>query len=113
MDEDIRDQIARLEERIEALRPAIERCRKISLASKLAIILGAIWILLTFLYMAPFVPGAFFAALASVIGGIVLLGSNKTTWEQLSAALENAETMRADLISGLNLRLVSERKTLH
>ena len=45
-DDDFRDQIAQLEARSEALAESIERCRKISLAAKLTIAAGAIWIVL-------------------------------------------------------------------
>ena len=52
-------------------------------------------------------------ALAAVIGGVVLLGSNSTTWEQNEAARAASAKLRAELIEGLQLRLVEERPTLH
>lgn len=109
----IRDQIAQLEARIEALNEAIERCRKISMGSKLAIAGGAIWFGLMLVLIVPFNPTGFVAALSAVLGGVVLLGSNATTWEQTDADLHAAEKMRADLIGSIELRLVSERPTLH
>ena len=48
-DDDFHDEIAQLEARSEALAEGIERCRKISLAAKLAIAAGAIWIVLVLL----------------------------------------------------------------
>ncbi len=108
-----RQDITRIEERIEDLRLAIERCRKLSLAAKVAIGAGSVWLLLTFLWLVPFVPFMLFAAIAAVIGGIVLLGSNSTTWQQTEDALRASEAMRAEWIGQLDLRLVEERPTLH
>ena len=108
------EDIALIEARIEHLGEAIERCRKISLASKLAISAGALWAVLMVLWLVPFYPGAMIAALAAVIGGIVLLGSNATTWAQTEASLRENEAMRADLIGRLELRTVDDgAPTLH
>ena len=112
-DDDFRDEIAQLEARSEALTESIERCRKISLAAKLTIAAGAIWIVLVLLGVIAFSPGTIIAAMAAVLGGIVLLGSNATTWTQADAALHEAEAMRADLIGRMELRVVEERPTIH
>jgi hypothetical protein len=112
--DDFRDEIAQLEARGEALTEAIERCRKISLAAKLAIAGGAAWIMLVLLLVIPFIPGTVVAALAAVIGGTVLLGSNATTWNQADADLRQTETIRASLIGRLDLRVIGEpKRTLH
>jgi hypothetical protein len=105
-DDDPHEAIARIEARIEELTESIERCRKISLAAKLAIGTGAIWIMLTLLGVVWFVPYLAIAALAGVLGGIVLLGSNATTWTQTEAALQASEAMRAELIGQMELRVV-------
>ena len=61
-----------------------------------------------------FSPDTIIAALAAVIGGIVLLGSNSTTWTQTDAALHEAEAMRADMIGRMDMRVVGEEEpTLH
>ena len=104
--EALRDDIAELEARIEALSESIERCRKISLASRLAIAAGAAWLALLIVGLVAFAPYELVAALAAVLGGIVLLGSNSTTWTQAETALDQAEAMRADLIGRMDLRLV-------
>ena len=114
MDEStIPDDIARIEARIEELNEAIERCRKLSLAAKIAIGAGGAWIVLTLTLLIPYVPYMTVGALAAVIGGVVLLGSNSTTWQQTEAARAASEQMRADMIAQLELRLVEERPTLH
>lgn len=113
-DDDFRDEIAQLEARSEALAESIERCRKISLAAKLTIAAGAIWIVLVLLGVVAFSPGTIIAAMAAVLGGIVLLGSNASTWTQTDAALHEAEAMRADLIGRMALPVVGEeRPRLH
>jgi CHASE2 domain-containing sensor protein len=111
--DDIHADIARIEVRIEELGEAIERCRKLALAAKIAIGAGAAWIVLTLAWVIPYVPYMTVAALAAVIGGIVLAGSNSTTWKQTEAALTASEAMRADMIGQLQLRVVEERPTLH
>ena len=110
---DARDQIAQLEARIESLNEHIARCRKIALGARIAIAGGAIWFALILLRIVFFDATGFVAALTAVLGGNVLLGSNATTWEQTEAELHAAEKARAELIGGIELKLVSERPTLH
>jgi hypothetical protein len=104
--ETAREAIERLEEEIERLAARRERCRKVSLAAKAAIAAGGVWLVATVLGIAPFSPSLFFAALAAVIGGVVLLGSNATTWDQTDAGIASAEAARAKLIGGIELRVV-------
>jgi peptidoglycan/LPS O-acetylase OafA/YrhL len=117
MDEDTAShEIARLELQIEALAAAIERCRKIAFAAKTAIAGGALWFVLALLWILPFNPTYFVGALAATLGGVVLLGSNKTTWEETEAALARSEAARATLIGQIPLRVVSrapDTPTLH
>ena len=113
-DNNFHDAIGEIEAHIEALTESIERCRKISLAAKLTIAAGAIWIVFVLLGVIAFIPETSIAALAAVIGGTVLLGSNSTTWTQTDAALQAAEAMRADLIGRMELPVIGEeRPTLH
>jgi hypothetical protein len=100
--------IERLEQRIETLQDAIVRCRKIALAAKIAIAAGAVWLTLTFVGATPYVPTLFFASLAALIGGVVLLGSNSTTWQQTEAALAASQAMRHELIEQLELRVIDD-----
>ncbi|HZT24196.1 MAG TPA: hypothetical protein VFA57_00715 [Pseudolabrys sp.] len=102
------EDIARVEERIEDLVQSIERCRKFSLAAKAAIALGAAWIALTVVGILPFVAAPVIGALASAIGGVVLLGSNATTWREAEASLRASEALRRELIAGMNLRTVDQ-----
>jgi hypothetical protein len=112
MDEaDLTAQIALLEAQIEDLAERLERCRKLKLASKLAIAAGLAVIGVMLLGVIGSSPTATVAGLAAVIGGIVVYGSNNSTATQTVAALRAAEAQRARLIGMINLRLVGE--TLH
>ena len=106
--------IALIEARIETLHEAIARCRKISLAAKVAIVVGAAWLALTIVGLVPFVPTLLFGSLAALIGGVVLAGSNSTTWQQTDDALAASEAMRRELIEKLELRVIDDNvPTLH
>jgi hypothetical protein len=107
-DADPRDQIARLEARLEELADAMARCRKIKLISQIAIAGGAIWMAAATIGIIGFDPVAMMAAIAAVIGGTVMYGSNTTTSQEIDAAIKDAEADRAALISGLKLRVVGE-----
>jgi hypothetical protein len=62
----------------------------------LAIVLGAI----------RFDPMAMIGAIAAMVGGAVVFGSNKSTSEQARAAMKAAEAQRAELIARIDLRVV-------
>jgi hypothetical protein len=105
---DPRDEIARLETRIEELAARIESCRKFMLASRLAVaaggallaaaLFGAIWLS----------AAAMTAAIAAVLGGIVVLGSNRSTANEAKAQMAAADQARSALIGGIELRTVME-----
>jgi hypothetical protein len=104
---DPRDEIARLEAEIEALAESAERCRKIILFSKAAIAVGGLLILAIVVTRPVNIdPAILIVAIASVIGGIVGLGSNVRTLQQTAAAMQSAEALRAELIDGIGLRTV-------
>jgi hypothetical protein len=104
-----RADIEELEDEIERLSLKRERCRKLSLAARIAIGAGAAWPALTLVGIVPFLPSLFFAAIAAAIGGVVLLGSNATTWDETDARLRQAEAHRAALIGRIELRVVGVR----
>ena len=97
----------RIEERIEELTDVIESCRKIMLASKLAIAAGATWLVAFTLGATGFHPMAMIAAMAAVIGGIVVFGSNMGTSKQAAAAVKEAQALRTELIDKISPRLVN------
>ena len=103
-DGDLRDQIARLEAEMEELAKTLEGCRKAMLLSKVAMSAGGIWILAYFLMR--FDPTTVIGAIAAVIGGAVVFGSNLTTSKQTTIAMKVAEKQRAELIDMINPREV-------
>jgi hypothetical protein len=107
-------EMVRLERLIETLTEQLAWCAKISVAAKAAIAFGALWFALAVTGILPLDVTAFVGTVAAVLGGVVLLGSNATTWEQTEAALQETEAARRALIGRMNLRVVSDApRTLH
>jgi hypothetical protein len=107
-------EMVRLERLIETLTGQLAWCAKISVAAKAAIAFGALWFALALAGIVALDITAFVGTVAAVLGGVVLLGSNATTWEQTEAALRETETARRALIGRMNLRVVGEPpRTLH
>ena len=107
--DDLHEEVSRLEAQIEQLAQAIESCRKIILASKAAIALGAILLVAIMVGAIRFDPMAFMAAVAALLGGTVLFGSNSSTSQEKTAALKAAEAQRDELIGRMDLTVVGER----
>jgi len=99
--EDPAAQIPRLEAEIERLARVAESCRKVILAAKVAIVLGALMLLVTaagLVRVDQLVP---LAAIAAILGGIVAAGSNSRTLREATANMRAAEARRAELIGTL------------
>jgi uncharacterized membrane protein len=102
------DEISRIEAQLDDLSEIAERCRKIILASKVAISAGAGSLLVMMLGLLGFSPVIAIGAIAAVLGGIVSLGSNVSTLQQTIAAMAAAEGRRSLLIDSIDLRLVGD-----
>ena len=98
----LRDQIARLEADIEELADSLDRCRKAMLLSKIAIAGGGICMMAYLLGPIRFDPAIMIGAIAGIVGGVVLFGSNSSTWKQTMAAMKDAESQRAKLIDRID-----------
>jgi hypothetical protein len=107
-DRDPHEEIADLEERIEELAVSLQRCRKIILASRISIIIGAILLFGTMFHVLSFDPVTMILAVTAIIAGIVVFGSTATTAKQTSAFMKEAEARRTELISSLELRNVRD-----
>jgi hypothetical protein len=106
VDGDLHDQIARIEADIDELAKTLDGCRKAMLFSKVAIAAGGIWILAYLLGAISFDPAAMIVAIAAIIGGVVIFGSNSSTSKQTTAAINAAETRRTEVIDMIDLRTV-------
>jgi hypothetical protein len=105
-DEDVREDIERLETRLEELADGAERCRKIAVFAKVVIAAGGLLLAAVLVGMVGFNPTAAISGTAAVIGGIVLLGGNASTLNQTLSEMRAAEARRADLIGRIELRAV-------
>jgi hypothetical protein len=98
---ELQKQISQIESEIEELAELIERCRKIILIAKAAMTAGGVLILAITVGLVRFDPTVMIGAIAAVIGGIVVFGSNKSTLKQTTSAMEAAKAHRAVLIMNL------------
>jgi hypothetical protein len=105
--DDPHGEIVRLEEHIEELSAKIESCRKFVLASRIAVAGGGIVLASMLLGAIRFDPAAMVAAVAALLGGIVVWGSNGSTAKEAAKELATAEAVRAALIEKIDLRVIS------
>ena len=105
-DDDLRDQIACIEADIDKLAKTLDGCRKAMLLSKAAIVAGGILMLAYLLGAIRLDSVTMIGAMAVVIGGVVVFGSNSSTSKQTTVAMKAAETQRAKLIDMIDLRAV-------
>jgi hypothetical protein len=102
-------EIERLEERIEALAARIETCRKLMLAARVTIAFGGLLAVALLTGLLGPQPLVLVTAIAALLGGIVLLGSNSSTAAQAREQMEEAEIKRDEWIGALQLRDLGPR----
>ena len=107
-DDDLRDQISRVETDIEKYAITLEGCRKAMLLSKVAIAAGIAFLAANLLGAIWLNSVAVIGAMAAVLGGVVVFGSNLTTSRQATSAMAALERHRAELIDTINLRTIGE-----
>jgi hypothetical protein len=107
---DLHERILRIEAYIEELAEVAESCRKIILVSKFAAAAGGILILAILIGAIRFSATVMIGAIAAVVGGTVVFGSNTSTLKQTATDMNAAEARRAELISRMDLRVVGEGK---
>jgi hypothetical protein len=108
MDDDLHEQVLQIEAHIEQLADVIERCRKIILISKAAVVVGGTLILATIIGAIGFDPTIMIGAIAAAIGGTVVFGSNMSTLKQTVTNMKAAEAHRTELIGRMDLRVVGD-----
>jgi len=102
------EEIERLELRIEKLSEAIERSRRLRLAGRALVVIGPMLLAGIALGLVNDSPTRMIAALALAIGGVVLMGSSRSSTEELERSLKQAETERIAAIDALNLTAVGD-----
>ena len=107
---DLHEQILRIEAYIEELAEFEESCRKIILLSKFAAAAGGILILAIIIGAIGFSATVMIGAIAAVVGGTVIFGSNTITLKQTTTDMRAAESRRTELISKMDLRVVGDEK---
>ncbi|MGJ3262545.1 MAG: hypothetical protein ACFE0R_04845 [Salinarimonas sp.] len=104
--EDPRGRIERLEVEIEALEESAERCGKVMLVSRVAIVAGIVVLGAVLLGLVRIGGLAFVLAVSAVLIGIVLYGSNRSTRETLRADIARRRAARDELIDAIGPREV-------
>jgi hypothetical protein len=102
------DEIERLEIRIEELSEAIERSRRLRLVGFASAVIGPALIAGFVLGLIAYSPTRVIVAFALAIGGMVLMGSSRSSTEELERALKQTEDERIAAIDALNLVQVGE-----
>jgi hypothetical protein len=104
-----REEIVRLEAQIDETEATIESCRKFILAGRIAAASGGVVLIAMFVGGIQFNPSVMGIAGAAVLGGIVAVGSNRSTSKEALHELTALEAQRATLIEQLDLRIIPDR----
>jgi hypothetical protein len=94
---------------IEKLSEAIERSRRLRLAGRALVVIGPMLLAGFALGLVSDSPTRVIVALALAIGGVVLMGSSRSSTEELERSLKQAEAERIAAIDALNLIPVGDR----
>jgi hypothetical protein len=97
------DEIEELELRIEGLREAIRRSRRLMLAGQACAVVGPALLVCLLLGLLGFTPTAMIIGIALGVGGVVLMGSSKSSTEELELSLKQTEAARSAAIDALEL----------
>ena len=103
------EQIEKLEIRIEELREAIERSRRLMLAGQACAVVGPAMFVCFMLGLIDFTPVRMIVGIALAIGGMVLTGSSRASTEQLMLSLKRTEEERSAAIDALELVQLPDR----
>ena len=99
-------EIEKLEALIERLADEITACRKLILASRIALIVGFVWVAASLVGVVGLDALQLVTILTLIIGGIVFYGSNSSTLDEKRMQMREAEARRAELIGAIKLRVV-------
>jgi hypothetical protein len=96
-------EIEQLELRIEALNEAIQRSRRLGMVGRVAVVAGLVALAGLALGLMYFELTRVIVAISLALGGVILVGSSKTSTEQLQVSLKRAESERNAAIDALDL----------
>lgn len=97
------EQIERLEIQIEELREAIQRSRRYIIAGRAGAAIGSALLGCLMVGLLNFTPVRMIVGIALAIGGVVLMGSSRSSTEQLELSLKRTEAERIAAIDALEL----------
>jgi hypothetical protein len=103
------EQIERLEIRIEELREAIQRSRRFTIAGRACAVIGPTLLGCLMLGLLEFTPVRMIVGIAIAIGGVILMGSSRSSTEQLELTLKRTEGERSAAIDALELVQLGDR----
>jgi hypothetical protein len=110
---DPHEEIVRLEAHIEELADKLESCRKFILAGRVAVAVGGAVLIALLFGAIAFDPAIMACAVAALLGGIVVVGSNGSTAKETAREMAAAEASRAALIGQIQPRAIEGGATLH
>jgi hypothetical protein len=96
-------EIEQLELRIEELGEAIQRSRRLGMVGRVAVVAGLAALAGLALGLLTFELTRVIVAISLTLGGVILMGSSKTSTEQLQFSLKRAEGERNAAIDALDL----------
>jgi hypothetical protein len=105
------DEIERFEIRIEELRERIARSRRLRLVGLVSAVAGPALIVGFVVGLVDYSPTRVIAAFALAIGGMVLMGSSRSSTEELERAMKQVEAERMAAIDALELVQVGDAKS--
>jgi hypothetical protein len=105
------EQVEQLEIRIEELREAIQRSRRLIIAGRVCAVVGPALLVCFMLGLLDFTPARVIVGIALAIGGVVLMGSSRSSTEQLELTLKRTEAERNAAIDALELVQLGDRSS--
>src|ERR1700731_3450009 len=100
---DPHDEVVRREAQIKLFSDKIESCRKFILAARIAVVGCGVLLVAIFLGSMRFDVQLMMLAMAALLGGIVVWGSNGATAKEAASELAVAEANRKALIEMIDL----------
>jgi hypothetical protein len=95
--------IEQLEVRIEELRDAIDRSRRLMLAGRACAVVGSALFVCALFGLVSITPFGTIIGIALFMGGLVLMGSSKASTDELELSLRQTEEERSAAIDALEL----------